>query len=70
MNLLFIAGVLDVIGVVLIATVVFRVHGHVLKERKIDDDVLTSMKRERGYVLVGVALIILGYLLELWNALM
>ncbi|PIQ92273.1 MAG: hypothetical protein COV70_00910 [Parcubacteria group bacterium CG11_big_fil_rev_8_21_14_0_20_39_22] len=64
MPLLTIAITFSIIGHIVIALVVFSVHSHVLKERKIDDDVLTSMKRERIYVIVGTVFILTGYILE------
>lgn len=64
--LLTIAALCDVSGAILIAYVVFSVHQHIAKERKIDTDVLDSMKTEKAYMLCGVGLIVLSFLIEIW----
>jgi len=54
-----------VLGKVLLGYAVFNVHAHIIKEKEIDKDVITSMKRERGVVAAGVSLLIIGYFFEL-----
>ena len=56
---------LDLIGKILIAYTAIRVHFRVWKEHKIDEAVFTEMQTERRIGIIGIALIILGYLLEL-----
>lgn len=64
--LLIVAALCDVSGGILIAYVVFSVHQHIAKERRIDADVLNSMRTERMYVLFGIGLIVLSFLIETW----
>ncbi len=56
---------LDVVGKIMIAYTAIRVHLRVWKEHKIDEAVFLEMKREKTIGVVGIALIILGYFLEL-----
>ncbi len=56
---------LDLIGKTLIAISVFLVHNRVMQERKIDRKIIKEMKRERSLVLIGIILMIVGYLLQL-----
>ena len=56
---------LDIIGKILIAISVFLVHNRVMKEKKIDKIAIKEMKRERNIVIIGIFLIILGYLMQI-----
>ncbi|MCP6718166.1 MAG: hypothetical protein KJI70_01285 [Patescibacteria group bacterium] len=56
---------LDVLGKILLGITVLTVHQHVLKEHRIDADVLLSMKREQFLGSLGILLIIVGYVLQL-----
>ena len=56
---------LDVIGKILIGVAVYFVHKRVMKEEKIDKIVLKAMKKERNIVLIGLILIVIGYLMQL-----
>jgi len=67
MNWLIIGSTLDVIGKILIGVAVLFVHGHILKEHKIDKYVFKEMKREQFLVLLGIIFIILGYLIHIIN---
>jgi hypothetical protein len=66
MGILYIALTVGTIGKVVLGVAVWRVHAHILEEHKIDKVVLTSIKRERYVTLLGVLLIIIGYLMEVW----
>ena len=55
---------LDVIGTVLIAYTDLRVHNRVRTEHHIDSRVLKEMKTERAVGIIGVALIIAGYVFQ------
>ncbi|MBI2097732.1 MAG: hypothetical protein HYT46_02260 [Candidatus Vogelbacteria bacterium] len=55
---------LDVIGTILIAYTALRVHDRVRKEHHIDSQVVREMHRERLLGLIGVLLIILGYIFQ------
>jgi len=65
MDLLFWGLTIGIIGKILIGFSVVNVHWHVIKEKKIDKDVLWAMKRERWIAVVGVAFMVSGYLLEI-----
>lgn len=56
---------LDTLGKVLLGITVLMVHWHVLKEHKIDTDVLRTMRGEQILGVLGILLIIAGYILQL-----
>lgn len=62
---LIVASTLKVVGDVLIVIAVLGAHQHIIKERQIDRDVLIALKRERLYALVGIVLIVTGYVVEI-----
>ncbi|MDP3996617.1 MAG: hypothetical protein Q8P86_02920 [bacterium] len=64
-DLFLIASTMKVVGDVMIALVVFSVHMHIMKEKSIDANVVRYMKRERMYVVIGITLIVGGYVLEI-----
>ncbi len=66
MDLLFFAHTLDVLGKILLGVTVLGVHWHVVKEHKIDSDVLRSMKKERIFGILGITLIVASYLIILF----
>ena len=66
MNLLLLGLTLGTIGKVIIGLAVLRVHIHIIKERRIDNLVLASMKKEQLVTLFGLALIVIGYALEVY----
>lgn len=57
------------IGEVLLAFTVITVHSHIIKEHKIDKDVLRTMKSEQRIALYGLAFIIIGTCLQIADAL-
>lgn len=56
---------LDVIGKVLVSYTAIAVHYRFRKEHKIDEAVFKHMRREQIFGVLGIVLIILGYLLEI-----
>lgn len=52
------------IGEILIAVAVIRVHSHVIAEHKIDAKVLKQMKFERNFAVLGVILLIVGFIFQ------
>lgn len=56
---------LDVVGKILISYTAIAVHYRVRKEHKIDDYVFKTMRTEHVMGILGIFLIILGYLLEI-----
>lgn len=65
MNLFNLGLTIDTLGKILLGITVLMVHWHVLKEHKIDADVLHSMKREQFLGVLAILLIVLGYILQL-----
>jgi len=61
----FLSSTLEVIGTVFIAYAALRVHHRVLNERKVDQRVLKTMKKEQFIGWTGVIFIILGYIFSL-----
>lgn len=59
------AETLDVIGKIMIAYAAIMVHYRFRKEHKIDEQVFHSMRREQIGGIVGVVLIVAGYVLRL-----
>lgn len=64
MSLEFIGFTLDVIGKIMVAYTAIKVHYRFLKEHKIDRKVFTAMKNEQVIGVLGIVLIIIGYLLQ------
>ena len=65
MNTELIGFTLDVVGKILVAYTAIMVHYRFWKEHKIDEAVFTTMRRERSIGILGVVLIIVGYLLQI-----
>lgn len=65
MALEIIGFTLDVIGKVLLGITVYFVHRRIVREGKIDKRVLKEMQKEKGFLLTGIILIIIGYLMQL-----
>lgn len=64
MIMLFWGITIGTIGKVVLGIAVLRVHMGILREHKIDGAVLSSIKRERWVTVLGIVLIITGYLIE------
>ena len=60
-----VASTLEVGGHIMIATVVLSVHIRVAKEHKIDKAVVRFMQKERVIAMIGILLIISGYIIEM-----
>ena len=65
MSILFWGLTLSVAGKILLGVAVILVHNKVIHAHKIDRSVLREMRRERNVALLGVVLILVGYLMEL-----
>lgn len=65
MSLHHLGFTLHVIGELVIAYAVIRMHAHVSREHRIDKIVISSIKQEKGITLFGMLLIILGYALQI-----
>jgi len=67
MVIILIIGItLDVIGTILIAYTVLRVHNRAREERAIDSRVINEMKKERATSIVGIVFIIIGYVFQVF----
>lgn len=64
MNLEFIGFTLDVIGKIMVAFTAIMVHYRFRKEHKVDERVFRSMRREHLLGIIGISLIILGFILQ------
>ena len=59
----FLGVTAEMLGTILIAMTVLNVHSHIIHEKHIDIDVIKAMRKERRYVISGMLLVILGYIL-------
>ncbi|MBP9836983.1 MAG: hypothetical protein KBC78_04095 [Candidatus Pacebacteria bacterium] len=66
MNLLFWGITLGVFGKVLVVVAVLHMHHSLVKEHRIDRTVLFTYKQERIMTFIGLILIVLGYLFEVY----
>ncbi len=64
MLLFYIALGIGTLGKIVLGFAVWRVHAHILEEHRIDKVVLQSIRRERYVTLFGIALIVIGFILE------
>lgn len=55
---------ISVIGKVLLATGVILAHSELEHEKRVDDEVIRSFHRERILTLIGIILIVIGYVIE------
>lgn len=55
---------LSTLGTLLIGIAALRVHHHVLTEKKIDKDVIRTMRLEQRVGLLGMLLVALSYILH------
>ena len=69
LTILIIGITFDVIGTILIASTVLRVHNRAREERAIDSRVIHEMKNERTASIVGIVFIIIGYIFQMFGLL-
>ena len=69
LTILIIGITFDVIGTILIAYTVLRVHNRAREERAIDSRVINEMKKERAMSIVGIVFIIIGYIFQMFDLL-
>lgn len=65
MNPGFIGFTLDVLGKIILGLTVILTHHKIVEEHRIDKKVLFEMKREQIMGILGIVLILVGYLLQL-----
>jgi uncharacterized membrane protein YidH (DUF202 family) len=63
-NFLVLGLTLRTLGEVIIGLSIIRVHIRIMQEHKLDKKVYRSIHKEKFWAVVGVALIIVGYFLE------
>lgn len=61
----YLPATLDMIGSVLIGWAALRVHYRVLHEHKIDRRVFRTMRVEQNLGMLGIGLVVVGYLLHI-----
>lgn len=64
MSIEFLGFTLDVVGKVMVAFTAVMVHYRFRREHKVDERVFASMRREQVIGVIGISLIVLGYLLQ------
>ena len=64
MNIEIIGFILTTIGEILLGAMVLIIHWHILKEHRIDANVLRQMKQEQFLGAFAIASIIIGFLLQ------
>jgi len=65
-NLLFWGMTLTVTGKAIVIIAALVIHGAISKAHKISDSVVIEYHKERNFILFGLALIIIGYALEVY----
>jgi hypothetical protein len=66
MNLLLWGITLGTIGKLVLGIAVLRVHIRIFQEHSIDGVVLKAIKREHWVTVIGLLLIVVGYILEVY----
>jgi uncharacterized membrane protein len=56
----------DLVGTVLIGFAALRVHHRFLNEHRVDQKVFKTMKREQSLGVLGIILVIVGYILQIF----
>lgn len=64
--LFLITQTLDVVGKILIAYTAIMVHYRFSKEHKVDEKVFQEMRREKVLGIIGIGLIVLAYIFEIY----
>lgn len=64
--MLYLGLTLGMLGKLMLGFAVWRVHAYIIREHKIDGVVLRAMKRERYVTALGIVLLLVGYLLEMY----
>lgn len=66
MNLLFWGLTIGVAGKIMLAIGILLAHSGIMHEHRIDAKVLKSFKTEHWLTIVGIALIVIGYAMEIY----
>lgn len=66
MNMNILPDIIEIIGELLIAAAVLKVHSRVLSEHKIDKEVLTTIKFEKIVVILGITFLVASLFLRIY----
>jgi len=66
-NFIFWGMTLTVAGKAVVILAALAIHGAISKAHKISDSVVVEYHKERNFILFGLALIIIGYALEVYG---
>lgn len=61
----FIGRIIGTLGAILVARTALRVHHRVWQEHKIDQRVFAEMRHEQRYGFLGLALMVLGLIIDI-----
>lgn len=64
MNFAIIGSTITLIGEITIAYTVATVHHRFMKEHKVDEEVFKAMEKEQIYAVLGIMLLVIGYILN------
>ena len=64
MDLLFWGLTTGILGKVILGMAVVSVHWKIVKEHKIDQEVIGEVNREKHFAILGMFFIIIGYILQ------
>jgi hypothetical protein len=64
MNIQALGDVFELVGELTIAYTVIAVHHRIILEKKMDKKVLNIMKKEQALAVLGMTLIILGFIIK------
>lgn len=66
MDIALVPRALETVGTLLIGYAALRAHHRVLREHRIDRRVVRAMKLEQKFGILGMLLIAIGFVLEIW----
>lgn len=66
MNLLLWGLTIGTVGKLVLGVAILRVHAYIIKEHRIDGVVLAALRRERYFTALGLILVVIGYVLEVF----
>jgi uncharacterized membrane protein len=67
MNLSILSAAFAALGEITVAYTVISVHHRFMKEHKVDDRVFNIMRREQKVAIIGIILILIGFILHVVN---
>lgn len=61
-----VSKLIELVGELLIAFAVVRVHSHLKSEHRLDDDVYKVIQKEHGLVILAVILLVIAFILQFY----